>query len=98
MDFWLNIKTFLIDGYLAFEIISKDGQILSLSPLYPSTITFDGATFKQDDKIFTKDQIIYLMYSKVADSHCSCVEELKESYEKMKMAESKVFYIDTVHH
>ena len=105
LHFWQNIRNFLVDGFLSFEIIFDDDKPIDLHPVDPSTLVpqYDPKTnnmfwIQNPDKesikrILTNKQIIYLCYSgNATDSHTSYVEELKESYERLKMVESSVFF------
>jgi hypothetical protein len=94
------IKTFLIDGYLAFEIIfdKKHENILGLNPLDPVSLDACGDSWIQYSdrpemkRVLTKHQVIYMSYGKFNDSKTSYIEELKESYEKFKMIESQLLF------
>ncbi len=105
LHFWHYIRTFLVDGFLAFEIIFDGDKPIDLHPVDPSTLVpqYDPKTnnmfwIQNPDKesvkrILTNKQIIYLGYSgNATELHTSYVEELKESYERLKMAESSVFF------
>jgi hypothetical protein len=108
ISFYHTIKVLLIDGYLAYEVIYDDKQknIIDISSLDPITMIVKPAenenTWIQhpdNDNLrrFLKDsQILYFSYTDGGEYyHTSYVEELKESYEKFKMAESAHLY-DTV--
>jgi ABC-type cobalamin/Fe3+-siderophores transport system ATPase subunit len=103
VNFYYTIKTFLIDGYLAYEIIRKGNKIIDLNPLDPQTLTpqmnndkLSWVQYQDNDRLrrlLYEDQVLYLSYSlKNEYSHISYVEQLKESYEKFKMAESSLLY------
>lgn len=111
LTFWHYIRTLLIDGFLSFEIIydSKQKNILDLNPVDPLSMIaeMDQQTRKMywiqypdiptKKRILTDDQIIYMSYSNnISESHTSYVEELKESYERLKMVESAVFFPQTL--
>lgn len=96
------IHTLLVDGYLAFEMIMSEDQILDLSQLDPNELIYDGKNFLKNSgnnfKVkLPEKNIIYLTYSDISGSHASSshvsyVEELKESYERLKIIEDKVFF------
>lgn len=105
LTFWHYIRTLLVDGFLAFEVIFKDNKPIDLKPIDPLTMIaqHDPQTKNmfwiqfpdqpEMKRILTNDQIIYIGYSKnVSEYHISYVEELKESYERLKMIESSVFF------
>jgi len=106
IDFWHHIRTLLVDGYLSYEIIfNEENKPISLNlidplqmitKLDPDTNKLYWVQYPDDPKrkrILTNDQIIYLSYSpNITDFHISYVEQLKESYEKLKMAESALLY------
>ena len=99
---WNYMKTFLIDGFLAFEIIfdEKQKNILDLQLLDPLTIvpteieknvSMGWIQYPQDEKlkrVLLKDQVIYISYSD--DEPISYVEELKTSYERVKTLENEL--------
>jgi hypothetical protein len=102
VDFWNNVRNFLIDGYLAYEIIFDDkSKPIALNQLDPVSlvvkmegnkkvwIQYPEDQFKK--RILNDSQIIYLMYSDNS-SKTSYVEELKESYERLKIAENHLFF------
>ena len=105
ITFWHYIRTLLIDGFLAFEVIFDKDRPIDLQPVDPITmiIQSDPKTNnlfwiqhpEQENmkRILNQKQILYISYSKnIAESHISYVEELKESYERLKMIESSVFF------
>ena len=105
IDFWHYIRTLLIDGFLSFEVIfdnkSKPIDLKQLDPLSllcqvdPQTNNKFWIQYPDNDikkRILTDKQIIYLSYSANSDYITSYVEELKESYERLKMIESAVFF------
>jgi hypothetical protein len=109
LTFWHYIRTLLVDGFLSFEVIFKDDKPIDLKPIDPCSLVpvfrssegerkndFDWVQFPDQPvmkRVLTKDQIIYIGYSKnVSEYHISYVEELKESYERLKMIESSVFF------
>lgn len=109
INFYSTIKTLLIDGFLAYEIIYNEEQnkITGLNPIDPISLIvkpdpdndnkFSWIQYPDNDsmrRVLTNDQIIYFSYSRGAEYyHISYVEELKESYEKFKMAESAHLYV-----
>lgn len=102
--FWQQIRTLLIDGFLCYEIIFAKEKPFALNPIDPTTLivspTEDGKVewiqYPDNDKlkrVLFNDQIIYMSYSYGNDYfHTSYVEQLKESYERLKVAESSLFY------
>lgn len=108
--FWSYIRNFLIDGYLAFEIIYEKSKPISIKSLDPNTlvtiITKDEpdsngelpwcyAQYQDNEKmrrILNRDQVIYLSYSDANTFNTSYVEEIKESYERLKLVESSLFF------
>lgn len=95
------IKTLLIDGFISFEIIFDDKQkdIIDLKPIDPCSLIIDAQTntwiqYHDNEKlkkVLSKNQIIYISYSSSdVYSPTSYVEELKESYEKVRRLENEL--------
>jgi hypothetical protein len=105
--FYHYIKRFLVDGYLTFELIYKDSKLIGTNLLDPSTLLYqekDGETFwiqhnniESMKRVLFTNQVIYLSYSDKSEYYfTSYIEQLKESYEKFKMAESQFIFKGTV--
>lgn len=108
LTLWHYIRMLLIDGFIAFEIIydEKQTRVIDLKLIDPTTIIVEIDQHSRKKywvqypdipsmkRILTDDQIIYISYSNnnISDFHTSYVEELKESYERLKMVESAAFF------
>lgn len=98
---WNMMKDFLIDGYIAIEIIYDDKKknIIgfnrlrpeTLVPAYEPTIGHLWVQFPEDPqlrRIFLDSQIIYISYSTQSDySETSYVEGLIKPYNQLKILE-----------
>lgn len=97
---WNMMKDFLIDGFIAMEIIwdDKKENILklnrlrpdSLEPAYESSL---GQFWYQNNngnkRILLDSQVIYISYSSVSDfSETSYIESLMKPYNQMKILEN----------
>jgi hypothetical protein len=88
-----NIKTFLIEGYLFFEIIHDNDKPLALQQLDSNTLTFDGTKWVLSfnnpafDRILFDNRIIYFIYN-LSDNYISYVDEIKNAYEKLAAIEN----------
>lgn len=96
LEFWNIIRKFLIDGFLSFEIISNNkNKQITLNLIDPTRMIMKmdelGTEYEYNGKMFNKDQIIYLIYNR-HNSVTSYVEELKESYERLKIAENALIF------
>lgn len=93
---WNHIRKYLIDGYLAFELIFSKHKNVSVVELDPATlipkITRGKKLWIQYNEIPSKkrvlfdEQILYVSYS-VLNSHISYVESLIRPYEQLKIME-----------
>jgi len=100
LNLYHYIKTILVDGYLSFEIIYDDKQkdIIGLNQIDPCQLTCENQKDKIQwvvhrdlepmKRVLTADQIIYMSYPN--SDFISYVDELKESYEKMKNIENRL--------
>jgi hypothetical protein len=100
----LNLfKMFIIDGYLAFEIIYDDKRknIIGFKILDPHSlvITLDPSTLKpvwiqfpdrSDKKILLDTQIIYIAYSDLYSGYTSYVEPLIRPYNLYRIIEETI--------
>ena len=99
---WNYFKNFLIDGFIAYEIVydNKQKNIIELSPIDPMTIVVatDPGTSTivwvqypdnpQMRRVLLDSQIIYISYSNNNDySEVSYVESLIRPYNQLKMLE-----------
>ncbi len=99
---WNFFRTFLIDGFLAFEIIfdDKNKNIIGINQLEPSTLlpsiepmTGDSIWVQYPEspefrRILLDSQIIYISYSSGAEfSETSYVENLIRPYNQLKLLE-----------
>lgn len=99
---WYFFRKFLVDGYLAFEIIysEKQDEIIGFKQLDPTTLVpgynaDDGkkvwTQFKGDpnkERILYDSQIIYISYSSITtSSRVSYVERLIRSFNIMRIME-----------
>lgn len=99
---WDFFRKFLIDGYLAFEIIysQKQDEIVGFKQLDPTTLvpgynTDDGkkvwTQFKGDpnrERVLYDSQVIYISYSSnIANSRTSYVERLIRAFNIMRIME-----------
>lgn len=105
MQMYYYIKTLLIDGFISFEVIFDDKQkdIIDLKPIDPCSLIPQTNPNEKDVKwiqhndneklrrVLSKNQIIYISYSfDDVYSPTSYIEELKESYEKVKRLENEL--------
>lgn len=100
IDLYNYIKTLLVDGFLAFEMIySQDNILIDIKPIDPSTLISSLENQKMVwfqkigdiEKRIPDNRLIYISYSKDFDkSSMSYVEELKESYEKVRRLENEL--------
>jgi len=99
---WNYFKNFLIDGFIAYEIVydNKQKNIIELSPIDPMTIVVatDPGTATivwvqypdnpQMRRVLLDSQIIYISYSNNNDfAETSYVENLIRPYNQLKMLE-----------
>ena len=99
---WNYIKNFLIDGYIAFEIVydNKQKNIIDLSPIDPMTLimatdpetgTIIWLQHPEDPanrRVLLDSQIVYISYSNNSDfCETSYVENLIRPYNQMKLIE-----------
>jgi hypothetical protein len=99
---WNYFKNFLIDGYIAFEIVydNKQKNIIDLQPIDPMTlvVTTDPGTGTivwiqypdnpQIRRVLLDSQIIYISYSNNNEfAETSYVENLIRPYNQLKMIE-----------
>jgi len=95
LQLYYYIKALLTDGYLAFEKIFHNDEVIDLKMLDPVTLCPDDNKWIQNindpmkKRILFDDQIIYMSYS-LEEGVTSYVEELKESYEQMKRLENEL--------
>jgi len=95
LELYYYIKALLTDGYLAFEKIFENDEIVGLNMLDPTTLSpVDGEKWAQyindpmKKRILFENQIIYMIYSD--DEITSYVEELTDSYNQMKRLENEL--------
>jgi len=105
---WNHFKTFLIDGYLGFEIV-YDNKLKTIKELYqvdpmtvipasdPETGTFIWIQYPDDPqrrRLLLDSQFIYMSYSNNAEyTETSYVENLIRPYNQLKMIEeTKILY------
>lgn len=97
------LRTFLIDGYLAFEIIydEKATKIIGFKELDPTSLRpdlelrnriFHKVWIQYDDneelrRVLTDSQVIYISYAKHNYSKTSYVESLVRSFKYLRMME-----------
>jgi len=99
---WNYFKNFLIDGFIAYEIVydNKQKNIIELSPIDPMTIVVanDPGTSTivwvqypdnpQQRRVLLDSQIVYISYSNNNDyAETSYVENLIRPYNQLKMLE-----------
>ena len=102
------IKSFLIDGYLSFEKIYEKDVVIDIKPLDPLTLIKTEQELSrlgqgwiqypdqnEYKRVLLESQVIYISYSDHAYSSTSYVEELKESYEKVKKLENELVFSRT---
>lgn len=89
---WHQMQKYLIDGYLAFELIYDQSQRvigkkeLDAITIIPSIDETGKKMWKQHDKVFSEDQIIFIAYNN-ASLHTSYVESIMRSYNQLTMIE-----------
>ena len=95
LELYYYIKALLIDGYLAFEKIFENDEIIDLKMIDPVTLSpVDGEKWAQyindpmKKRILFENQIIYMIYSE--DEITSYIEEMKESYEQTRRLENEL--------